>query len=105
MVLWCSWGNVLNNPIMKPIWLANLTENAVAHKAGQELPHVFTSVFMDNFVFIGGSGCDNWFVVIALAWLAKRRKASQQAKVLSPLTLLPGLLILMNLQCSGFQSF
>ena len=83
-------GNVLNNPIMKPIWLANLTENAVAHKAGQELPHVFTSVFMDNFVFIGGSGATIG-LVIALAWLAKRRKASQQAKVLSPLTLLPGL--------------
>ncbi len=40
--------------------------------------------------FIGGSGATIG-LVIALAWLAKRRKASQQAKVLSPLTLLPGL--------------
>ncbi|WP_449455516.1 PTS sugar transporter subunit IIC [Streptococcus suis] len=82
-------GNVLNNPIMKPIWLSNLTENLAAHKAGQELPHVFTSAFMDNFVFIGGSGATIG-LVLALAWLARRRKASQQAKVLSPLTLIPG---------------
>lgn len=82
-------GNVLNNPIMKPIWLSNLTENMAAHKAGQELPHVFTSVFMDNFVFIGGAGATIG-LVLALAWLARRRKASQQAKVLSPLTLIPG---------------
>ncbi|WP_421038954.1 PTS sugar transporter subunit IIC [Streptococcus hyointestinalis] len=83
-------GNVLNNPIMKPIWLANLTENAAAHKAGQELPHIFTSVFMDNFVFIGGSGATIG-LVLALAWLARRQKASKQAKVLSPITLLPAL--------------
>lgn len=82
-------GNVLNNPIMKPIWLSNLTENMAAHKAGQELPHVFTSVFMDNFVFIGGAGATIG-LVLALAWLARRRKSSQQAKVLSPLTLIPG---------------
>lgn len=75
---------------MKPIWLANLTENAAAHKAGQELPHIFTSVFMDNFVFIGGSGATIG-LVLALAWLARRQKASKQAKVLSPITLLPAL--------------
>ncbi|WP_373193629.1 PTS sugar transporter subunit IIC [Enterococcus sp. RIT-PI-f] len=83
-------GNVLNNPIMKPIWLTNLTENTAAHQAGQNLPHVFTSVFMDNFVFIGGSGATIG-LVIALAWIARRKKASQQSKVLSPLTLFPGL--------------
>lgn len=83
-------GNVLNNPIMKPIWLSNLTENVAAHKAGEALPHVFTSVFMDNFVFIGGAGATIG-LVLALAWLARRKNASKQAKVLSPLTLIPGL--------------
>ena len=82
-------GNVLNNPIMKPIWLSNLTENVAAHKAGQPLPHIFTSVFMDNFVFIGGAGATIG-LILSLAWLARRQKSSQQAKVLSPLTLLPG---------------
>lgn len=83
-------GTVLNSPIMSPIWLANLNENAAARAAGEELPHIFTSVFMDNFVFIGGAGATIG-LVIALAWLARRKHASQQAKVLSPLTLVPGI--------------
>lgn len=41
---------------MKPLWLANLDANKVAYQTGETLPNIFTSVFMDNFVFIGGGG-------------------------------------------------
>ncbi len=96
LVLCCSclWfvglhgGNIVNK-IMEPIWLANLSENADAHKAGEAMEHIFTTPFMDNFVYIGGAGATIG-LVIALAWFARRKKASKQAKALAPITLVPG---------------
>lgn len=82
-------GNIVNK-IMEPIWLANLGENTEAFKAGEPLKHIFTTPFMDNFVYIGGAGATIG-LVIALAWMARRKKASQQAKTLAPITLVPGL--------------
>ena len=81
-------GNIVNK-IMEPIWLANLGENTEAFKAGEPLKHIFTTPFMDNFVYIGGAGATIG-LVIALAWMARRKKASQQAKTLAPITLVPG---------------
>lgn len=81
-------GNIVNM-IMQPIWLANLGENTEAFKAGEPLKHIFTTPFMDNFVYIGGAGATIG-LVIALAWMARRKKASQQAKTLAPITLVPG---------------
>ena len=43
-------GNIVNK-IMEPIWLANLGENTEAFKAGEPLKHIFTTPFMDNFVY------------------------------------------------------
>ena len=96
LVLCCSclWfvglhgGNIVNK-IMEPIWLANLGENTEAFKAGEPLKHIFTTPFMDNFVYIGGAGATIG-LVIALAWFARRKKASKQAKTLAPITLVPG---------------
>ena len=45
---------------------------------------------MDNFVYLGGGGATIG-LVIALAYLARKKKASQQAKALTPITLTPGL--------------
>lgn len=81
-------GNIVNQ-IMQPVWLSNLSENAEAFKSGESLKHIFTSAFMDNFVYIGGAGATIG-LVIALAYLARRKKASKQAKTLTPLTLIPG---------------
>ena len=81
-------GNIVNK-IMEPIWLANLGENTEAFKAGEPLKHIFTTPFMDNFVYIGGAGATIG-LVIALAWMARRKKASQQAKTLAPIPLVPG---------------
>lgn len=82
-------GNIVNH-LIDPVWLSNLGENAAAFKAGQPMIHIFTSSFIDNFVYIGGSGA-TMGLVLALGWLAKKRKASKQAKALAPITLVPGL--------------
>ncbi len=83
-------GGNLVNKIMEPLWLANLDANRVAHQSGEQLQHIFTTVFMDNFVYLGGGGATIG-LVIALAYLARKKKASQQAKALTPITLTPGL--------------
>lgn len=97
LVLCCSglWfvglhgGNIVNK-IMEPIWLANLGENTEAFKAGEALEHIFTTPFMDNFVYIGGAGATIG-LVLALAWIARRKTASKQAKALAPITTVPRL--------------
>lgn len=82
-------GNIVNK-IMEPIWLTNLGENAEAFKAGENLQHIFTTPFIDNFVYIGGAGATIG-LVLALAWMARRKNASKQAKTLTPITVIPGL--------------
>ncbi|HGR1138496.1 PTS sugar transporter subunit IIC [Streptococcus pneumoniae] len=82
-------GNVVN-AVMKPLWLANLDANKVAYQTGETLPNIFTSVFMDNFVFIGGGGA-TICLVLALGYLAHKKKASKQLKTLAPITVIPGL--------------
>lgn len=82
-------GNVVN-AVMKPLWLANLDANKAAYQTGETLPNIFTSVFMDNFVFIGGGGATIG-LVLALGYLAHKKKASKQLKTLAPITVIPGL--------------
>ncbi|HEW6602718.1 TPA: PTS sugar transporter subunit IIC [Streptococcus pneumoniae] len=82
-------GNVVN-AVMKSLWLANLDANKVAYQTGETLPNIFTSVFMDNFVFIGGGGATIG-LVLALGYLAHKKKASKQLKTLAPITVIPGL--------------
>ncbi|VMJ82617.1 lichenan permease iic component (pts system lichenan-specific eiiccomponent) (eiic-lic) [Streptococcus pneumoniae] len=82
-------GNVVN-AVMKPLWLANLDANKVAYQTGETLPNIFTSVFMDNFVFIGGGGATIG-LVLALEYLEHKKKASKQLKTLAPITVIPGL--------------
>lgn len=83
-------GGSIVNSVMNPLWIANLDQNRVAFQAGKPLEHIFTSAFMDNFVYIGGGGATIG-LVLALGWLARRKKASKQIKVLAPITVIPGL--------------
>lgn len=81
-------GNTVNQ-IISPVWLANLDANVAAHQAGEALPYIINSPFMDNFVFIGGGGATIG-LVIAIALLARNHKSSKLSKALSPITLVPG---------------
>ena len=82
-------GNVVNS-VMQPVWIANLDANREAYQAGEALPHIFTVAFMDNFVYIGGGGATIGLVLV-LGYLARKKKTSQQTKVLAPITVVPGL--------------
>lgn len=82
-------GNIVNS-VMQPLWLANLDANRAAYQAGEQLQHIFTSPFMDNFVYIGGGGATIG-LVLAMGYLARKKTASQQARTLAPLTVVPGL--------------
>lgn len=82
-------GNTVN-AIMKPTWIDNLTANVEAYQAGQSLKEIFTTPFMDNFVYIGGGGATIG-LVLAIAWYARKKNGSQQTKALAPLTVVPGL--------------
>ena len=75
---------------MRPVWIANLDANREAYQAGLELPHIFTVAFMDNFIYIGGGGATIGLVLV-LGYLARKKKTSQQTKVLAPITVVPGL--------------
>ncbi|RAN55524.1 PTS cellobiose transporter subunit IIC [Dolosigranulum pigrum] len=81
-------GNTVNQ-IMQPIWLANLDENIAAYQAGEVMENIITTPFMDNFVYLGGGGATIGLVVV-IAYLARKKNASQQTKTIAPLTLVPG---------------
>lgn len=81
-------GNTVN-AVMKPTWIDNLSSNVAAYQAGEPLKEIFTTPFMDNFVYIGGGGATIG-LVLAIAWYARRKNGSQQTKALAPLTVIPG---------------
>ncbi|MGX2969452.1 PTS sugar transporter subunit IIC [Ursidibacter sp. B-7004-1] len=82
-------GNTVN-AIMKPTWIDNLASNVAAYKAGEPLQEIFTTPFMDNFVYIGGGGATIG-LVLAIAWYARKKNGSKQTKAIAPLTVVPGL--------------
>lgn len=82
-------GNVVNS-VMQPLWIANLDENRAAYQVGEALEHIFTVSFMDNMVYLGGGGATLGLVLV-LGYLARKKKTSQQTKVLAPITVVPGI--------------
>lgn len=83
-------GNVVNS-IIQPIWLINSDANRLVFQAGgSELPNIITQQFIDNFVYIGGSGATIGLVFV-LAIIVRRKRASKISKTMLPLTLTPGL--------------
>lgn len=84
-------GNVVNS-IISPIWLMNTDANRVVYQADRtaELPHIITSSFIDNFVYIGGGGATIGLVLV-IAIVALKKNSSQLTKTMAPLTLTPGL--------------
>lgn len=82
-------GNTIN-AIMKPTWIDNLSANVDAYKAGEPLKEIFTTAFMDNFVYIGGGGATIGLILV-IAWYARKSTSSKQTKTLAPITVVPGL--------------
>lgn len=83
-------GNVVNS-IISPIWIMNTDANRLAFQAGETvLPHIITSPFMDNFVWMGGGGATLGLVIV-IALIATRKDSSQLSKTMAPLTLTPGI--------------
>ncbi|AUI72012.1 PTS sugar transporter subunit IIC [Companilactobacillus alimentarius] len=86
-------GNVIN-PIISPIWLMNTDANRVLFQAGHlDLAHgghIIAQPFMDNFVYMGGGGATIG-LVFSIGILIMMKRASEQAKVLGPLTITPGI--------------
>ncbi|PTH66554.1 PTS sugar transporter subunit IIC [Staphylococcus arlettae] len=84
-------ANVVN-AVMQPIWLKNIDENRIAYQADPnvELPHIITQPFIDNFVFMGGGGSTIGLVIV-IAIIALKHKASKITKMMAPLTLTPGI--------------
>jgi PTS system cellobiose-specific IIC component len=85
------WGTGLHGTnivksVMEPIWLSASGDNAAAYQAGQQLPHVFTMQFWDNFIHIGGTGV-TFGLVLAMLMFAR----SKQMKSLSRLSLAPAI--------------
>ncbi|WP_436861692.1 PTS sugar transporter subunit IIC [Staphylococcus caeli] len=85
-------GQNIINSVMLPTWLKNLGENTAAYQKDHsaDLPHIVTQPFMENFVYIGGGGATLGLVIV-IAILALKKGSSKQTKVISPLTLTPGL--------------
>ena len=55
-----------------------------------QLPHIITEPFIDNFVYMGGGGATIGLVIV-IALIARRKRASQLTKAMVPLTLKPGI--------------
>ncbi|ATD58444.1 PTS sugar transporter subunit IIC [Clostridium chauvoei] len=84
-------GNVVNS-ILNPIWLMNSDANRLIFQADSaaQLPHIITQQFMDNFVYMGGGGATIGLVIV-IAIIARRNRASQITKTMAPLTFTPGI--------------
>lgn len=79
-------GGQIVGAIMNPIWLTAADQNRLAYEAGQELPHIVTSTFMDSIVWMGGGGATIGLAIV-MFFFAK----SKQNKILGKLALPPGL--------------
>ena len=84
-------GNVVNS-ILNPIWLMNSDANRLIFQADKmaDLPNIITMQFIDNYVFMGGGGATIGLVIV-IAIIARKKKASKISKTMAPLTLTPGL--------------
>lgn len=84
-------GNIVNS-ILNPIWLMNSDANRILFQADSaaNLPNIITSQFIDNFVYIGGGGATIGLVIV-IAIIARKKRASKLTKVMAPLALSPGI--------------
>lgn len=68
------------NPILEPIYLVSLTENANALTAGKEMSAIMTKPFLDAVAFMGGAG-NMLALIIAIFIVSKRKDYRAVAKI------------------------
>ncbi|SBV92488.1 Cellobiose permease IIC component [uncultured Eubacteriales bacterium] len=79
-------GSSIVTSVMEPIWLNANLENLAAFQAGLPLPHIITQTFIENLLWIGGSGTTLPVVVYMLIF-AKSKTLKQVGR----LSIAPGL--------------
>jgi len=79
-------GAAIVGSVFNPIWTSAQQANLAAFNAGQDLPYIVTSEFINNLIYQGGSGATLSLAFI-MAFLAK----SEQIKYIGRLSLGPGL--------------
>ena len=79
-------GSNIVSSVMEPVWVNATLENLAAYQAGTALPHVVTKSFVENFLWIGGSGATLPLVI----WLVCFAR-SKVGRDIGRLSLAPGL--------------
>lgn len=80
-------GSSVVTTVMEPIWLNANLENLAAFQAGAtQLPHIITQTFIENFMWIGGSGATLPVVIYMLCFAR-----SKMLKDLGRLSIAPGI--------------
>ncbi|WP_040213500.1 PTS sugar transporter subunit IIC [Clostridium polynesiense] len=74
------------NPILEPIYLASLTQNAAALSSGQAMSAIMTKPFLDSVAFMGGAG--NMIALIIAIFIVSRR---EDYKKIAKIGLVPAL--------------
>lgn len=87
-LLWITGihGQALVWGVMSPVWLSFVDQNRIAYTAGEKIPNIVNTQFMDIFYSIGGSG-----TTLGLALLLFFLSKSKQNKQLGKLAIGPGL--------------
>ncbi len=87
-ILWAFGihGSSIVTSVMEPIWLNANMENLSAFQAGLPLPHVVTQTFIENFLWIGGSGATLPLVIFLLIFAR-----SKTLKQIGRLGIAPGI--------------
>lgn len=89
MILWglgIHSGFVISAPILEPIFLVNLTQNALKISQNIKANNVLTKPFIDSMMFMGGAG--NMLALVIAIFIASRR---EDYRKIAKLGLIPAL--------------
>ena len=79
-------GTLIVQSVMQPIWETAKYANLAAFQAGQTLPYIVTTEYLDHFVFLTGSG-----LTLPLCIMFAFKAKSKQLKELGRLALVPSI--------------
>lgn len=79
-------GTLIVQSVMQPIWDAAKYVNLAAYQAGEALPYIVTTEYLDHFVFLSGSG-----ITLPLCVMLAFKSKSKQLRELGKLALVPSI--------------